>query len=257
MNRIYYFTGTGNSLAIAKMIAEKIGDCEVIRVTNKLDICEPIEADVLGFVFPIYSWGMPVMFKDFIKKIQINKADYVFVITNYAGNFGNALKSFQKEMIKKNRYLDAFCEVVMPNNYVVMGNAAPKEEAAKIVQKAKPIIDDYAQNIFNRKPVPMKKVKFAGKFLSAIVYSLFASNVKKSDKSFFSSDNCNGCGICVKVCPAENIILNENKQPIWQHRCEQCHACIHWCPQRAIEFSKKTQQKNRYTNPEIKVSELF
>ncbi len=257
MNKFFYFTGSGNSLYIAKQIAEKIGDFEIIKVTSKLDFNKSIECDILGFIFPIYSWGMPVVFKEFVKQIQINKADYVFVITNYAGNCGSALRSFQKEMIKKNIEINAFGEVVMPSNYLVMGNAHPKEEAAQIIQKAKPIIDDYAQNIYDRKPVPMKKVKFAGKFLSAIVYPLFARNVKKTDKSFFFSDNCNGCGICVKVCPVENIILNENKQPIWQHHCEQCHACIHWCPQRAIEFSKKTQQKNRYTHPEIKMSELY
>ncbi|MDO9577038.1 MAG: EFR1 family ferrodoxin [Candidatus Cloacimonadales bacterium] len=257
MNKIFYFTGSGNSLTIAKRIDEKIEDCEVIQVKSSLDFSKPIAAEILGFVFPVYAWGMPVMFKEFIQKIKIEKADYVFVVTNYGGSCGNVLGIFRKILRKKGIEIAAFGEVVMPSNYVVMGDASSQHKAANILQIAEPVIDDLVQKISEKQAMPMIKVKFSGKFLSAVVYPLFVSNIRKSDKNFFFTETCNGCGICAKVCPAENIVLNEKKQPVWQHRCEQCHACFHWCPQRAIEFSKKTVQKNRYTHPNVKVSELF
>jgi ferredoxin len=257
MNKIYYFTGSGNSLAIAKRIKEKITDIELIRVNSKLDFKEPVEAEMLGFIFPVYAWGMPVLFKEFIEQLQIKNADYVFVITNYAGSCGNVLGLFQKLFSKKGFKIDAFGEVVMPSNYVVMGNASSEHRAANILQIAEADLEELSQNITDRKQLPMKKVSLSGKLQTSFIYSMFAKNIRKSDKAFFYTDKCIGCGICAKVCPTDNIILNEDKHPVWQHKCEQCHACIHWCPQRAIEFSKKTAEKNRYTHPDVGVGELF
>ncbi len=257
MNKIFYFTGSGNSLAIAKRIAEKIGDCALIHVNSKLDFNKPVEADILGFVFPIYSWDMPILFKKFVKIVNITKANYVFVMTNYAGSFGNALGSFQTDMKKKNINVDAFGDVVMPSNYVLMGKAHSQESAKPIIEKANIVIDEFTQKVFEKQNIPMKKVPFKGKLQTSLIYPAFAWHAPRSDKTFFFTEKCNGCTICAKVCPVENIILNEHKQPVWQHHCEQCHACFHWCPQQAIEFNKKTAEKERYTHPDVKVSELF
>ncbi|MDP8268555.1 MAG: EFR1 family ferrodoxin [Candidatus Tenebribacter davisii] len=257
MHKIFYFTGSGNSLAIAKRIGEKIGQYKVVKVTSKLDFNKPVKADILGFVFPVYAWGMPVLFKKFLEQIEISKAKYIFVVTNYAGNGGNVLGLFQKLMKKKNINIDAFFEIFMPSNYLVMGDADPQDKAAQIIKNSIPKIEECAQKIYDRKMVPMQKVSFMGKLYTKLIYPLFANYIKRSDKNFFFTELCNGCGICEKVCPVENIILNENKNPVWQNHCEQCHACIHWCPQRAIEFSKKTSNKNRYTHPDVKVSELI
>ncbi|MCF7792472.1 MAG: EFR1 family ferrodoxin [Candidatus Cloacimonetes bacterium] len=257
MNRIYFFTGSGNSLAIAKRVAEKLDNCELIKVTSKLDFSKPVEAEMLGFVFPVYAWGIPVLFKEFLSKIDITKVDYVFAITNFAGSSGNTLGLVQKILKKKNIKIDAFGEVPMPSNYVAMGNASSEHKARNILQKAEPVIEELSHNIEDRKQIPLSKKKLSAKLLTATVYPLFSRNIRKSDKTFFSTDKCIGCGICVLVCPAENIILNEDKGPVWQHRCEQCHACIHWCPERAIEFNKNTFKKKRYTHPDIKLKDML
>jgi len=257
MNKIYYFTGSGNSLSIAKKIADKLENCELSRVTSKLDNSVPIEADILGFIFPVYSWGMPMLFKEFVREMNIKKADYIFVTANYAGSCGNALGLFQKEMSKKSLKVDAFGEFKMPSNYVLMGKANSQEEAKPILRETKDLIDEFAEKVAHKRSVPLGKVKLLGKFLTATIYPAFITHVPNSDKTFFVTDKCNGCGICSKVCPVDNIILNEQIQPTWQHHCEQCHACFHWCPQKAIEFNKKTSEKQRYTNPDIKVNELI
>lgn len=45
---IYYFTGTGNSLAAAKKIVIALGDCEVVAITALRDTTGPNASDAIG-----------------------------------------------------------------------------------------------------------------------------------------------------------------------------------------------------------------
>ena len=67
---------------------------------------------------------------------------------------------------------------------------------------------------------------------------------------FHATDRCIGCGLCVTVCPENNIRM-EGDRPVWSNRCVQCLACLHRCPTRAVEYGTKTQQKGRYKNPKV------
>ena len=57
---IYYFTATGNSLYIAKMLGNIIPDSKIISIlqSNKKEETS-LEADKIGFVFPLYYGGIP------------------------------------------------------------------------------------------------------------------------------------------------------------------------------------------------------
>ena len=62
---IYYFSGTGNSLAVAQSIAEGTGQ----EISNHL-IATPKGRDneVVGFVCPVYAWGIPRHFKEMVRQ---------------------------------------------------------------------------------------------------------------------------------------------------------------------------------------------
>ena len=81
-------------------------------------------------------------------------------------------------------------------------------------------------------------------------------SVHKLDKNFWVDDKCNRCGICLKVCPANNIEMIDEK-PTWHHRCEQCLACIQWCPQEAIQYGRKTLKYLRYHHPEVTLQDML
>ena len=67
---------------------------------------------------------------------------------------------------------------------------------------------------------------------------------------------CNGCGICEKICPVDNIKL-VNEKPEWQHKCQMCTGCLHYCPQKAIQWGEYTLGRERYNHPKIKLKELL
>jgi ferredoxin len=200
---------------------------------------------------------MPNFLKKFLKQINVSKANYVFVITNFAGSGGNTLGSVRKILQKKKLITNAFGEITMPNNYVVMGNASTDSVARSILQTANQKIDQLREKISAKESLPFPKKNIFDKFFTSLIHPLFALTVQHTDKKFFSTDKCIGCGICEKVCPVNNITLNSDKKPLWLHKCEQCHACFHWCPSKAIEFNKKTYGKNRYTHPDISLKEML
>jgi Pyruvate/2-oxoacid:ferredoxin oxidoreductase delta subunit len=55
-------------------------------------------------------------------------------------------------------------------------------------------------------------------------------------KTFFASDKCDNCMLCIKACPTNSLVIKDNR-PYWKATCESCMHCMNFCPQRAIEVS--------------------
>ena len=66
-NRIYFFTGTGNSLKAAKEIAADLPESELVAIERGMDSIIPSGYGRIGLVFPVYYWGPPAMVVDFMK----------------------------------------------------------------------------------------------------------------------------------------------------------------------------------------------
>ena len=71
---IYYFTGTGNSLAVAKKIAAALGDCELVPIASLQKTNGDIvpQADRVGIVCPVYFSGLPVMVDSFAQRLDLS-----------------------------------------------------------------------------------------------------------------------------------------------------------------------------------------
>jgi flavodoxin len=91
---IYYFSGTGNSLAVARDIAEKTKGKLIFipAVMNEQSI--KTEADSIGIVFPAYMahlYGIPLIVERFIKKLEDIDSKYIFAVCTCGGG----LKKFR------------------------------------------------------------------------------------------------------------------------------------------------------------------
>ncbi|MFX0071984.1 MAG: EFR1 family ferrodoxin, partial [Candidatus Hermodarchaeota archaeon] len=118
---IYYFTGTGNSLKVAKDLAQKLEECELIPIA-KVWQTEDLESTSIniGFIFPLYYSGMPKIVYDFINKIDLNKSNYFFtVVTSAEDIIEFPLQQLAKILKTKGKTLNAGFVINMPNNFII------------------------------------------------------------------------------------------------------------------------------------------
>ena len=245
-NRIYFFTGTGNSLSVAECIMETLQDCELIPICKDTPKEVPASLERLGFVFPSYASGPPNMVADFIANMEIPKQNdtYLFVVATYGGVTGSVL-TLTGEMIKQKGWTADYGAAVRsyPNAVTAYPMIGGKKFFAKITKNGtKRIANDILvkQKASVSSPDAESKRKHE-KFMAAF------SNI---DSDYQVNDNCISCGICKTVCPAKNISIKSGK-PVFHHQCESCMACIQHCPKRAINYKDKTGKRGRYTHPAI------
>ena len=250
-NIVFYFSGTGNSLKVAKNIAKELGNCEIISMAKIFNLTK--KYDSIGFVYPAYFWGLPKKVIEFVEKINLdnNSGAYFYSIVTYGGSAGNALYQLYELLLKRHGIkLNYGKKLRMFANYVVVYNMS--ENIDKITKHSNkqlaPIIDS----------IKMKKKNHINKItkIFGFMNKNFINKVSHMDENFAVNDNCTGCGICEKVCPVKNIEII-NSKPQYKHNCEQCVACIQFCPQKAINYNNVTQDRRRYTNPEINFNELY
>jgi len=255
---IYYFTGTGNSLAVAKKIATSLNDCELVPIASLSKTSEDIVPTVerIGIVCPVYFAGLPAMVALFVKRLYLARIPYVFAVLTYGGGGGEAALAQLDAIIRSRsgRGLSAGYCVLMPGNYVLMYEPPTGIKQETILSTADAEIKKITEDIAQCNEQPLSR-SLLWSFLHALVYPWFISGVHNKDRKFTVNDKCTSCGICAAICPAHNIELI-NKKPVWNHHCELCCGCIHLCPEKAIEAGKKTENRARYLNPDVRIQEL-
>jgi len=252
---LYYFTGTGNSLWVAKKIAEQIGDSRLISIPKVVNQETITVGETVGIVCPIYMYNLPLIVADFIKKITTPK--YFFLVFAGGGVPGNGMKAVKKLCESRQIELSAIFNIKMPSNYTPYG-VTPDEEQQECFNNAEKKIPEIARIVKAGESYLEKSETFFLKsyVFPGLLYKLGYKMIPAMAKSYIADEKCNGCGICRKVCPMENIHMSGDK-PFWEAHCQQCYACLQWCPQEAIQFGKKTATIKRYHNPFVRINEII
>ncbi|MGO5097249.1 EFR1 family ferrodoxin [Agathobaculum sp. LCP25S3_E8] len=235
---IFYFSGTGNSAWAARQLARLTGD-KAYDITNLNQLPDLDSAGQIGFVFPVYAWGAPEIMAKFAKKLPKTQS-FTFGVCTCGGDAGLAMKHFSKVYPLSSSY-----SLVMPNNYIIGSDTDNEREIRQKITAARAELKRIAQEIQQQEPVyRVHEGGLAGvkSHLANFGFNKFA----RSAKPFFAEDSCNGCGLCMKNCPARAITLRDGK-PVWAAQCFQCLRCINECPQQAIQYGKSTAGRRRYT----------
>lgn len=245
---IFYFSGTGNSQYVAKVLGDATKEA-VVNITRD-EMQKELEYNLkegenLGFVFPIYWWGMPVLVEEFVRKMKVKLGvdNYIYGVSTYGLQPHNGLKDLEKLLMKKGMYLDATYEVKMVDNYVVGYDIAGKEKQEVIYSQARIKIDSIIHDVAERQHSKIGDI--IGTTIKPIVHSVYKHTDHR--KKFYVTEDCTGCGYCAKNCPCQAIVM-ENNKPVWKENCSFCLKCIHSCPKQAVQNGKGTKERSRYLN---------
>lgn len=233
MNRIYYFTGTGNSMRAAKVIAEKLGNVEIVSMR-----CDPAEVSaadcaVIGFVFPVYHWTMLAPAVSFAERLAINSEAYIFCVAMPSFICGYACERLAGIIESKGGKVSYGNLVNSVANYALVYPPFPPRKL--VVPAAERKLGKIADDIANRAERPYPKAGYMVRKRRDKVMTPYLELQKFADYPFTVGDGCISCGLCSRVCPCGNIEMKEGR-PNFLHHCAQCMACVTCCPKRAIGY---------------------
>lgn len=235
---IFYFSATGNSEWVAKTLAHLTGD-QVYDISSKTARPDIRDQKQVGFVFPVYAWGVPEPMENFVKSLPKGKA-FAFGVCTCGSEAGMAMKHFSKTYPLNSSY-----SLVMPNNYIVGSDTDSEQTIHAKLDAARKELQRMAGEISQQKQVyRVEEGSLAG--LKSSLVNFGFNRFARTTKSFYVTDACNGCGLCAKNCPASTIVLKDG-HPTWGTQCYQCLRCINECPTQAIQYGKATETRHRYT----------
>lgn len=254
---IYYFTGTGNTLAAARLLAAELGNTKLIPLRQAIHYgAVAPKADAIGIAFPVHFLSMPEIVRKFVFGILFQDDPFIFGLATCGERPGGALFRLQELLLEKNYSLSAGYSLVMPENFIgpvdLMGDAGRREEKFAAVQRR---IPEIAAAIRARKCTPSEGdgsgiMKFAGRLSGGLMTAVY-----NTPSRLHATQACNRCRTCERICPTRNITVTK-EGVLWGNDCTQCYACIHWCPQAAVEIGGRTRGKTRYHHPDVTLEDM-
>ena len=243
---LLYFTGTGNSFAVARRIAAATGD-------SLLPLAEAAGTDLtaettVGLVYPCYDFNTPPAVRDLVARLKINPSAYLFIVVTCGAQTGNSVWTVRRILRRKGVRV-AYCHKIRrPDNSATLFGRNPTDQLWKLEKYAprlQRIVDDVrARRRANHFGAPGLAGWLTG--IPAVERKLLGGF-----KPQVNPDLCIGCGLCVSTCPISNNTISDLNHAAIGTACTACLGCLHVCPRQAIQVAGKPVPKERqYRHPD-------
>ena len=243
-----YFSGTGNTRYIATQFAKKMHH-EAYSIEEDLDFVSLITRhETIAFCYPIYTSDVPYIMKRFVNTHRhlLQNKNLILLSTQllFSGDGARVFTDLLKDITYSVIYAEHFN---MPNNICNLW-VFPLAKEKKMNRYL-----HHAQSKLNRVCTHIKQgiVKRRGfnpvsRWLGWFTQrSYFPKIEAKAMKDVRIDTDCNLCGTCTRVCPMNNLTI-ENNQVTQQGICTLCYRCVNLCPQKAITVLIHSKVKRQY-----------
>ena len=268
---IVVFSPTGNTLTVAKMLANDLtgngNSVQLLDLTRNgklfhekryrefLD--EKVEAhDVLLIGAPVYAHHLHYNMLDVVKSLPTpdrkwSKLAVPFV--TYGGiSSGIALYEAAKTLKRTGRTVVAGMKI---NAFHAMSRLLPTQQNRGMPgEEAKPLIQELARRITGlsadtcrdiTKELDYQKAKNRIKARLIFREKLWQNHFYPELK--YNEELCTGCGSCVSVCPVQRLELKDRRILIGKNglACIHCTQCVYTCPAAALYFDCDREKWDR------------
>ena len=275
---IYYFSGTGNSLHVARELQQRLPEARLTSIVHVLHNGPArTSADTIGLVFPNFCLSIPIPLHHFLEKIDLTSARYIFAVCTRGGSPSQAFDYINELLKNQGKRLNAQMNVTMPWNHPtgkenLTGQNSP-ERISRLESVLLQKLADFCPYIAAREDhfpkdtdVEMKLPSVAKVFDRLVTKSF---NYKSHEYMYqnvvhFTSDaKCKGCGVCAKVCLSGKIDIIDD-HPAWNKDvpCYACFACINFCSQQAIQVQSNflidshSAENDRYHHQTVSFTDI-
>jgi NAD-dependent dihydropyrimidine dehydrogenase PreA subunit/flavodoxin len=237
-----YFSGTGNSKFAAECFCKNYDkDSKALSIEDQDAISEIKRSDLLVFSYPVQYSTVPKILRDFItnnSELWMNKKVFIIATMGLFSGDGSGILG---------RLLHGFGAEVIGGLHLKMPDSIGDEKALKRpLEKNKELVRAAESKIkesvrFLKEGNPTREglgplYQMAGLFGQRLY---FGHKTKEySSKLKINADKCVGCGLCVKLCPMNNITVASGKA-VSGNQCTMCYRCINKCPKQAITLLGK------------------
>jgi ferredoxin len=272
---LYYFSGSGNTLFVAKELNKRLPGSRLIPIIGLLSNATiETEATSIGIISPLHGMTLPVPVEQFLRKLCVQSAKYIFAVTTRGGTISKGFRKMERMLRQKNKRLDASFMLNMPSNdpkfkVYEVPTARELEIREKILLEN---IDLIKESIIHTELIHASPndganfpyIKPINYLLERLVLLGMALVKKIGLNDYFYPDaKCTGCGTCESVCLSGKIKFL-NGLPEWQRKvkCYFCYACLNYCPKGAIQIKSKPYMKSytehnvRYSHPYATANEI-
>ncbi len=210
---IYYFSGTGNSLYVARELQKRIPDSSLIPIVSLLhkDVIQT-NGESVGIVFPVHALTIPIAVKKFLEKTDMKSAEYIFAITTRGGTIFRGFKKVDTLLKKKNKRLAShFILNMYLNDPKGKHYKSPTEaEISKLGSVVQERLDSIQRIIVNKEITRENDTEYLIDFPHnrlfnyllerLVLLGMTVAEYTRGVNYFCSDARCTGCGICEKVC---------------------------------------------------------
>ena len=206
MKRVFYFSGSGHSRAVAQYLA-------ALLEYRAADICaaglrvDP--EDTAAVVFPVYCENIPEPVINFMRELPPCRA--ALIATYGRVSYGNVLYEAQQ----------LFRGTVIAGAYIPTGHTFLNGD----ISFTREPLDRIAQRMKDPKAITLPRTpKNPLSDLSPALRSRIGTRITKNSR-------CDGCGLCEANCPMKAIQGGRITA-----QCIRCLRCVTSCPQKALEY---------------------
>ena len=249
---ILYFSATGNSLAVARQLAEQLNE-QLMPLIDAVGVDLTNEKRI-GLVFPTYDFNLPPALRDMIAQLRISPKSYVFTVITCGSMVGNCVWVLRRILREKGIELAYSHKVSVPDNSALAFGRNPNKQLGKFAR-----VPARMEQIIRELQAESHTLHYSwfGLLSWLLGRPAIENGMIKALGPKVNPDKCIGCDICVRVCPMENIRLMDKKAITGDH-CTVCLACVHACPQQAMTtHGHETLKERQYRNPQIKLKDLI